>query len=585
MVGKRKRRKSVSRVLNEWLYEVLRKLGSFFSSVSDFSERLIGEGLLGSGKSLKKLSSFLPWRSVVAAGKFVGVLWGAFCLPFVWVSSRMAALAERLLPKWLSRGISWPFTASARALVVTFDFASLWWWSREFKKLLWAIPAFVMAAPLIACMILSPLYSRSAKLLRYQQTMQEAINSDNQPLADLCVAKLNQLGHHQMERAAYAAAIALEDKGQIDAAREKMEQMASAEVPGYAPAHCWIALRLMAGALQDKDTNWELIETHVRHALHADRDYLPARRILVEIDLHHGRTEQAVEAMQSLVVAFPDLNYRLMRYFETQGDVVEARSCAREVIAYSKALHGDGQPMAVDDFLRWAAAHEQLGEPDAAVQVMDRALLQHPNPELTGTLRNVLLTAYRMHVDVRPSEAFAYLRRAIELDPANDQVLVFLANHLINGDSDAIEFLGTRTIDDDLSLRTQLLAGDLLFRRKDYPSALKFYSAGCVIDPQTGRGWNNSAWILANAEPVRLDEALAAANRAIGIESGNPEFLETRGQILLKLKRWQEAVNDLSGALNGNLANAADIHRALAIAYEELGQREQANAHRLRSGG
>ena len=59
-------------------------------------------------------------------------------------------------------------------------------------------------------------------------------------------------------------------------------------------------------------------------------------------------------------------------------------------------------------------------------------------------------------------------------------------------------------------------------------------------------------------------------------------FRETRGQVLVKLGRHQEALPDLEAGLtviNGN----AGLHRALAETYHELGDAVRAAEHRRRA--
>ena len=55
-------------------------------------------------------------------------------------------------------------------------------------------------------------------------------------------------------------------------------------------------------------------------------------------------------------------------------------------------------------------------------------------------------------------------------------------------------------------------------------------------------------------------------------------FRQTRGQILLRLERYQEAVNDLEYALNG-MPDVPTIHQSLSKAYDALGNRQLAAFH------
>ena len=109
--------------------------------------------------------------------------------------------------------------------------------------------------------------------------------------------------------------------------------------------------------------------------------------------------------------------------------------------------------------------------------------------------------------------------------------------------------------------------------------AAAFYKRACEIDPQAAFAWNNLAAIWSTAEPLQLEKALKASNTAIGIES-DPRFYDTRGQILVQLERWEEAVRDLEIAVSGSIPNLEDAHRGLVASYEALGKSELADAHR-----
>jgi predicted Zn-dependent protease len=75
---------------------------------------------------------------------------------------------------------------------------------------------------------------------------------------------------------------------------------------------------------------------------------------------------------------------------------------------------------------------------------------------------------------------------------------------------------------------------------------------------------------------------LEASNRALQFSPDNYHLRETRGQILVKLERWDEAIGDLEFALNG-LPNAPAIHRSLAISYDAVGNASLGAMHRQSS--
>ncbi len=70
-----------------------------------------------------------------------------------------------------------------------------------------------------------------------------------------------------------------------------------------------------------------------------------------------------------------------------------------------------------------------------------------------------------------------------------------------------------------------------------------------------------------------LEKALLLVNKAIETMPNHSYFLETRGQIHLKLAHWQEAISDLEQALDTKELRPA-IYPSLATAYEKTGARD-----------
>jgi predicted Zn-dependent protease len=89
---------------------------------------------------------------------------------------------------------------------------------------------------------------------------------------------------------------------------------------------------------------------------------------------------------------------------------------------------------------------------------------------------------------------------------------------------------------------------------------------------------NNMAMLLAMDTPPDLERALAIIQSVLTNAPGNPEFRDTRGKILIKLGRYQDAITDLEYALP-SLGSATNTHRALAQACEPLGLSELAQEH------
>lgn len=90
---------------------------------------------------------------------------------------------------------------------------------------------------------------------------------------------------------------------------------------------------------------------------------------------------------------------------------------------------------------------------------------------------------------------------------------------------------------------------------------------------------NNLAVALHEQQTPDLEAALAFSEAALESLPEHPYLRETRGQILLKMDRFREAIPDLEAALTAApIAQAA--HESLAIAYDAIEQPVLAEQHR-----
>ncbi len=81
-----------------------------------------------------------------------------------------------------------------------------------------------------------------------------------------------------------------------------------------------------------------------------------------------------------------------------------------------------------------------------------------------------------------------------------------------------------------------------------------------------------------------LEEALEIANLAVQQLPEAPHVLDTRGQILFQLGRYDEALIDLEKSVRLPV-EAAARHEMLATIYEKQGNADMAERHRARAAG
>jgi tetratricopeptide (TPR) repeat protein len=125
-------------------------------------------------------------------------------------------------------------------------------------------------------------------------------------------------------------------------------------------------------------------------------------------------------------------------------------------------------------------------------------------------------------------------------------------------------------------------AGTAAAEAGNYDQAKTYLQDAVKKDPKNASAWNNYAFIVSQGGKPEYQDALQAVNKAIEILPEEYHFRETRGQILVNLKKWKEAIPDLEFAVNG-MPTSPEIHAALALAYEAIGEDQLARLHRQQS--
>jgi len=115
------------------------------------------------------------------------------------------------------------------------------------------------------------------------------------------------------------------------------------------------------------------------------------------------------------------------------------------------------------------------------------------------------------------------------------------------------------------SLSLQFDVATLAMFQQKYQEAEAIYGQLAVREPSNPAVLDNHAWLLA-LQGVRLEEALVLINRCLAVSGPNAEVLNTRAMISIALKRPQEAINDLSRAIELGAAPTMYFHLAQALA-------------------
>lgn len=182
---------------------------------------------------------------------------------------------------------------------------------------------------------------------------------------------------------------------------------------------------------------------------------------------------------------------------------------------------------------------------------------------------------------VRFAQRLSLLRQAVRLSPQNPKVLqtlVPLVLQTAKHDSPKVAQVRKMLVNGVTPELGHFIRGTAAMIEDNVDEATFHLELAAEQMPQTPSVLNNLAVTLASGENPKLEKSLNLVNAALAQKPNEPYFHETRGQILLELSRYQEAIAALELALPAKEL-ALPIHRSLAIAYRELGKAEIASEH------
>jgi predicted Zn-dependent protease len=115
---------------------------------------------------------------------------------------------------------------------------------------------------------------------------------------------------------------------------------------------------------------------------------------------------------------------------------------------------------------------------------------------------------------------------------------------------------------------------------QNFSEARDLFQRAIQTDTTNAIAWNGLA--LMELQANRLNEALECANQAVEHGTSNFVFLRTRGQIALKLKRWEQVIEDVKKVVAENPGSKID-HAMLAEAYKGIGNQPLSDLHQAQA--
>jgi len=453
-----------------------------------------------------------------------------------------------------------------------------------FRELLSALPAFLCGIALVVAMLVVGTSSEGEILLLYREQAAEAMKANRLAEAQLYYERLVRFYGPSYPEYSYKLATTDLSLNNRERGVFIMRSLADSSRQGYPAAHTWHAGMMLASNNNLSEAQFREAELHLLRALQAEPDSIEAHAILARLYVARGLYRQALPHLQEVVGTYEDLRVELARCYRVVGD----KARAAEEAAHAARYQSNQVARNLDDNaarLRWADALQLQNDFNAAASVLAEGL------RLTSdrVYRSALAQLYAVQAkqveaeDPWSAERFFLLEKALELDAGNVlavQQLYRLAREG-NSTSAARKMQGLLSTGAAPAALHLLLGYDAL-RNQQHEQARIHFEQAYAQEPQMAMAANNLAVALTQQRTPDLARALQLVNSALTQFPNQPNFLETRGQLHVKMQQWDKAISDLEAALP-KLANKQAVHGSLALAYDSLGLAEMAAQHRLRA--
>lgn len=424
--------------------------------------------------------------------------------------------------------------------------------------------------------------------------LQSAIDKEDYKSAELVV--MRQLGNRpEDEELLYRLALIRDANEDPDAARSLMRDLV--RVKRYEPAARWLLEKEFLLKRQE-DESFVMDEEQKKEygrllAIIHDakpKDY-GIQSLYSDYLVSERRFEQAIPIMAELAKVQPMRGLQAAVLARQQGNEATAEGLAGGALDIVEEMWEEDPG---NSKLALAVAQSQLFLKQYAdsIETLETAARRTKSDEERQQFflaRGDAIVAYCRSIsedDISRRDRLRILRMlqsALEFSPSNPNVLTLVADQVlatVNDDDEQIQALRESLINGSSVGISHFIRGTAALIDDDPETATKYLQLASEHMPNGGAILNNLAVAMAMRPDADLEQALKISQSAIEqTPAPTPHFFDTRGQILVQLGRYLEAIPDLEKALQMDDL-AFEAHQSLAICYEKIGDKELGQLHR-----
>ncbi|MFO0944510.1 MAG: tetratricopeptide repeat protein [Planctomycetota bacterium] len=487
-------------------------------------------------------------------------------------------------------------------------FRGIGWWYRSTsaKYLVQALPAIIVGIGALAVTAVAYLRPQDKLIARYEKSGISSMQAKNFKVARVCYERLLEL---QGDRPELVYRLALAEEGldeKVDAdkrtnrAYQLMSDLAPDDKPGYIDAHLWKGDYLLESERISPETI-RLAAVHFKRVLQKKRNDTPeffkAANGMYNVYMRTNQIGAAMQFVGAAAAINPELRIIAVKAGANAGKAPELVRREAELTRdyYKRKLE---EPTGKDTKeeeeenkkirIALAETYRILDDFNAAEQTLIDGL-QMSNGD--KDYHNALANLYAAHlVKLTEQRKIGYdnqmklMQAVLDHDPGN----LFMLQRLYAmsaGEGEGAEKAR------DLMRRVMasgnatamptlhLIMGNYEFSRGRFDKAKIHLEQAYKLNPNMLEIANNYAWVLATTTPSEQERALKIIDMVIEKAPLAAQYRDTRGQILLQMGRYQDALADLEFALK-EMSESRSLHRALQKCYDNLDMKEMAAVHK-----
>jgi len=454
--------------------------------------------------------------------------------------------------------------------------------SRNYRQFWYGIPTALAMLAWLGFAVLLLGWTPGTIEMQYHLMASQAMSFKQYGKARVAFERLLQMDTKSTDAYSFGLALSLKGLGQDQEAAALLTSLAPLDAPGFVPAHMLIA-RAVLGDPDSDGKSLDNAELHLKRILADQPDNFEARLMLGQLYAKTGQWNKAKEQLLAGYATRKEAALTLAVVAAYQNDEKEFRRWAEQARKYFKA-QVEARP--AEPILRqsWAEATLMLGEYAEALNILETGITKSGEATYHQMAARVYSEWAKSVARASPDDLGTRLnliQRGLEYAPNNEQLLMQLIalGHLTGKEAEqARGRLNKLLTQGGNTAILHLCLGIDAWQRKRLDEARHHFSLAYDMAPQMPYVANNMAMILALGDSADPERALAIIQSVVDKYPKDPHFRDTRGKILLKLGRWQEAVKELEYALPV-LPVKNPTHASLAEAYRHLGMTELAAEH------